>query len=428
MSGKRLLAAIFAVALVCGIVPSSPALPKTTKTESHHAKASPAPVAIEPFEGVCDTANITDVFSNLESEHNKDDEIALLQGRIVSCSRRIAEFLAHQPAPSPTPYWISALPAPAPTFTPAPVCATSPPPVTSSAKTIALYETLSRCFGYYTYLTTLPSPGPSDTPAPLARIASRPTFYVYAVGATDPVAAAVLIHSVIARLTKALRPGSDLQIAGRADWTANANFAAQCQQDPNTRDALVIETSINQASTLNYLLVTTQIANITASAEVLGCGPDYHKPSASPLSLISENGLTGKAHQTGLVVGLLSAIASFFLVDKAMTTVSAGPPVSVTSTVRTAPQLNGDVLGYYQGQNLNLPAQNPSVQVAVASERLANDAMNRLQLFCIAPALTRLANDARPKGVADVPPEHRTVLYQAAALYMDDCARFNNFK
>jgi hypothetical protein len=229
-------------------------------------------------------------------------------------------------------------------------------------------------------------------------------------------------------LSKSLPRGADFQIVGRADWTANANFAAQCQQDPNTRDALVIETSLAQASTLNYLLVTTQFANVTASAEVLGCGPDNHKPSASPLSLFSENGLAGKAHQTGLVVGLLSAIASFFLVDKAVTTVTAGPPASITNTYRSAPQLNGDVLGYYQSQNLNLPAQNPSVQLTIASERLAENTMNRLQLFCNAPELARLANDARPKGVIDVPAEHRTVLYQAASLYMDDCVRFNSFK
>jgi hypothetical protein len=414
-----------------------------TASPGHRQRSgSPAPASasqvVTPMPGICDTANVTDLFSDLSDESTKRDQIALLQGRIVECTRKIGRILAQLPSPSPTPYWLPAIPVPAPTRTASPECTTSAP-ATMSSNRFALYEKLGRCFAYLTYLNALPTPAPTESP--LAQVASRPTFYVFATGAADPTAGSVLIRSVVDRLMKAQRnarlarargPGDtlwDLSIVGRADWTETASFASQCQLDPNTRGALVIETSIPETYRANYLLIVANFTNVSASMEMLGCGALDHDPSVSPLSLWNYQALTGKAHQDALTLGILTSIAAYFSKTKTTTTVNTGQgTTTVTRTEVAPPILTGNALTFFQTENLNLPAQNASVQLTVAGERLADSTMKRLRMFCLEPEIRRLAADADPTNVPPPPLEHRTLLYKAAFEYLDTCGLFANFE
>jgi hypothetical protein len=308
------------------------------------------------------------------------------------------------------------------------VCVTPPPAPTLHANRVAMYETLASCFAYLSALREVPTPAPIESPLP--SIASRPTFYVFATGAVDPAAAAVLIRSVVEKLaavqSKALA-AEPLTIAPRADWTDPASFAAQCEFDPNTRGALVVETSIPETERRNYFLITANITNVWASVEMLGCSDDDHMPQSSPLSLFAANGLTGKAHETALTTGILESLAGYFITDRSSTNITiVDRSVNYSNSQRSAPALNGSTVGYLQDQNLNFPAQNASAGLAVASRRFAQMTMDRLHDFCRAPELLRIAAQAKPAALP-APPEHRTVPYEAAALYADDCARFANF-
>jgi hypothetical protein len=388
--------------------------------------------------GICDTANVTDLFSDLTDQDTKRDQIELIQGRIVECSRKIGSVLAQLPSPSPTPYWLPAIPTPSATPTASPEC-TTPAPATMSSNRFALFETLGRCFAYLTYLNALPTPAPTESPLP--QLASRPTFYVFATGAADTTAASVLIRSVVDRLMKAQRKAgraqppyrtpdapSYLSIAGRADWTETASFASQCQLDPNTRGALVIETSIPETYRHNYLLIVANYTNVSASMEMLGCGALDHDPSVSPLSLWIQQGLAAKAHQDALTLGILTSLAAFFAKTKTTTTVSTGQgTTTVTRTEISPPVLTGNVLTFFQTENLNLPAQNDSVQLNIAAERIADSTMMRLRMFCNEPEVRRLAAEADPNNVPPPPLEHRTLLYKAAFEYLNACGLFGNF-
>lgn len=434
-------AATIAVAVAVSLGPPAGVLAKTAPKAAAHTThkgvaVTASPHALVPFDGVCDTANVTDVLGDLTDEDNKVNQIALLQGRIAACSRKISAALAHLPTPTPQPYWLPAAPAAAPAPTPSPECV-QPPNATTASNRFALFETLSRCFSYWTYLSTLPTPVPFDSPVPM--LASRPTFYVFATGAADPVAAAVLIRSVVDRLIRAQQkavavgPGDDealsgLRVAARGDWTDPLSFAAQCQQDPNTRGALVIETAIPETYRQNYLLLIANFTNVSASLEMLGCGKEDHNPAGAPLSIWSQQSLTGSAHQTAVTLGILSSVALLFA--KAMTTASVstgGGTTTITQTTTQPPEFSGNALGYFQSQDLNLPAQNASIQLRVAADRFATAAMLRLRAFCTAPEVLNMAAAADPVSAPSAPPEHRTLLYKAASQYVADCGLFGNF-
>jgi len=431
----RNLAAVVLGFVVYAAGASAPAGSAARTAVAHKtSKASPAAQpaetgAIVPYGGICDTSDVLTLVGDLTDDDNKRDNLAILQGRIIDCSRRIAAALAQLPSPSPTPYWVGPGTAPVPAVTPHTVCVSPPPAATPATSPFALYETLTQCFGYLTYLHALPTPAPADSP--LSSIASQPTFYVFATGAVDPTTAAVMIRSVVGKLTLARAKSTDaapLAIAGRAGWTDRVSFADQCKYDPNTRGALVIETSIPETSRRNYLLLIANITNVSAAVEMLGCGEDDHTSAGLPLSLWSANDLTGKAHETALTTGILSQIATLFLTDRSSTTVSiSNKTVNVASSQQSAPVLSGNVAGYLQDQNLNLPAQNASTELSVAGDRFARSTLERLQVFCEAPEVRRIAALARPPD-APAPPAHRTLPYKAAALYVEDCARFADFK
>jgi hypothetical protein len=307
----------------------------------------------------------------------------------------------------------------------------SPPPATIDANRYALFERLERCVAYFTALTASPSP---STESPPSTIASRPTFYVFATGAADQTTASVLIRSVVDRLTKArLDAGDgqleDLVLAGRADWTDPSSFASQCQQDPNTRGALVIETSISQTYRYNYLFIVANFTHVSAAVNLLACGID-RDPSALPLIIWSDQDITGKAHEDAWTLGILAGVASLFATNKTTTTVTrTETTTSVTQTQTNPITLSGTVLGFFQGENLNLPAQNASVQLNVAAERFSDSTMKRLHEFCKNPQVRQLAAEADPRQQnPPAPPEHRTVLYQAAYEYVNDCNRFAGFE
>jgi hypothetical protein len=344
--------------------------------------------------------------------------------------------LPHLPTPSPRPYWLPAVPVAAPAPTPSPECV-QPPDASAASNRFALFETLGRCFSYWTYLSTLPTPAPVDSPVPI--LASSPTFYVFATGAAEPVSAAVLIRAVVARLMQAKqkavhgRPGdsevlSGLRVAARGDWTDAASFAAQCQQDPNTRGALVIETAIPETYRHNYLLLIANFTNVSASLEMLGCGDEDHNPSVPPLSIWSQQALTGGAHQTALTLGILTSVASLLVRTMSTATVTlGGGTTTIKQTTTQPPVLSGNTLDYFQGQDLNLPAQNASVQLKIAAERFADASMSRLRLFCDAPEIRSMAAAADPASAPSPPPQYRTLLYKAAFQYVADCSLFGNF-
>lgn len=412
------------------VVPSTNAAEKkATSATGHHAAAAPAATGtIAPIPGICDTANVTDVFSDLTDEDSKPQQLALLQGRIEECSHKIADALAHLPSPSPTPYWVTSVPQPPPVQTPAPECI-QPPAATMRSNSIAMFETLGICAAYLTYVTALPTPAPVDSP--LASLASRPTFYVFATGAVDQTAAAVLIRTVTDRLLKAHGHAGpdDMRIVARADWTDEGSFAAQCQLDPNTRGALIIQTSIPLAYKFNYLLVIANFTNLSASVEMLGCGDEDHNIAASPLSLFSAQAITEKTHETAYTLGFLSALAPLLFPSKTVTTVSGigTGSATVTNTNSTTPEFSGNLLASFQAENLNFPAQNASVQLVVASERFADDTLKRLNAFCSDADIRRMATEADPKNVPLPPRDHRTASYKAAYEFVGQCGRFADF-
>ena len=429
MLSKGWLAVVFVVGIMGTlIVPSTSATEKKPSSGSHHAAAKPAAGAVSPIPGICDTANVTDVFSDLTDESTKAQQLALLQGRIVECSHKIADALAHLPSPTPTPYWVTSAPLTPPLQTPAPDCV-QPPPATMASNSIAMFETLGLCSAYLAYVTALPTPAPVDSP--LSSLASRPTFYVFATGAVDPLAASVLIRTVTDRLIKTHRHAApdNMRIVARADWTDEASFAAQCQLDPNTRGALIIQTSIPLNYRFNYILVIANFTDVSASVEMLGCGDEDHHTAASPLSLFSEQAITAKAHETAYTLGFLSALAPFLFPTKAVTTVAGigTGSTTVTNTQSATPYFSGNLLASFQAENLNFPAQNPSVQLTVASERFADSTMQRLHAFCSQPDIRTMATAADPKNVPLPPLEHRTASYKAAYEYVTQCDRFAEF-
>ena len=97
-------------------------------------------------------------------------------------------------------------------------------------------------------------------------------------------------------------------------------------------------------------------------------------------------------------------------------------------TDSTAPVLSGSLLGFYESQNLTLPAQNASVGLTVAAERFADSTMDRLAKLCNDPAVVRLADESGQANGSPAPPAHRTLIYKAASEYMSDCSSFANFR
>ncbi len=382
---------------------------------------------VTPIPGICDIAGVTEVFPDLTEPRTKRQQIAFLQGRIRECSRDIDAALAHAPTPTPTPYWIGAVPSAAPSVTPAPVCV-SPPAATLGSDRFILYARLGRCFAYWTYLSTLPTPEPTESPLPA--VASRPTFYVFATGAADAAAASVLIRSVVDRLSRTQRKApSDLSIVGRADWTETSSFTSQCQLDPNTRGALIIQTSIPEAYRHNYVLIVANFSNVSASVEMLGCGAEDHNSATSPLSLWNEQAISGKAHQDAGTLGLLASLTTLLTLDRSTTTVTRSQSATtVTQTNPTAPLFTGTILSTVQSDNLTVPAQNASVGLTVASNRFADATLQRLGALCKEPEIKLLAAQSDPHSVPPPNAAHRTLRYKAASEYVADCSLFADFQ
>jgi hypothetical protein len=422
-------------ALAFGLVMLLAVQPATHSASAAARALPPAVQAIAPMNGLCDASDVLDVLGDLSeaSAAKKRIQIALLAGRLTDCATRLRAVAA-----VPTPYWIAPddrarLPAAA--RTPSPVCV-SPPPATTASNRFELYEDLQRCASYVAALDAAASPDPNASTPP--SIAARPTFYVFAVGAAEASAATVLIRSAVARLAGSARhtgpefataPASpDIVVSGRADWTSVDTFTAQCQFDPNTRGALVIETSIPETYHSNYLIIAANFTTVSASIEVLGCGAEDHRPTASPLSLVSRQDVNGKAHQDAWTLGIFTTLATLLATSGTKTTVTTGGgTTTVSRTDSTAPVFAGSILGYYENQNLTLPAQNASVALNVAANRFAEAMMQRLSETCADRELRALAAAADPAAIPAPPPEHRTRLYQAAFEYAEDCALFANF-
>src|SRR5450631_1097344 len=141
-------------------------------------------------------------------------------------------------------------------------------------------------------------------------------------------------------------------VSGRPDWTSLDSFATQCQLDPNTRGALVLETSIAETYRNNYFLIVANFTTASAAIEILGCGSEDHTPAASPLSLVSRNDVTGKAHQDAWTFGIFTTLATLFAANSSKTTVTTGNgSTTVTRSDASAPVLTGTVLGYFENQN-----------------------------------------------------------------------------
>ncbi len=432
MVSKRVALVAFAAAIAASSCVSLGAKPAANK----HASFPSPPQVVAPLLGICDATGVLDVLGDLSDADagKKRNQIALMQGRIIDCSHKIVASRLNAPAPSPTPYWASAVPPPAATSQPSREC-TNPPPATTQSNRFALFEILQRCSAYWTAVTSAASPSPGQTPPP--SVASRPTFYVFATGAVDPTTATVLIRSMVARLSSAEQraaPGAGTDalpgvvVAGRADWTTTESFTSQCQLDPNTRGALVIRTSMPEIYRDNYLLLVANFTQVSATVDVLGCGAEDHNDASSPLGLYSQDAISGKSHQDTITLGIFSSIAAFLATNKSKTTVTTGNgSTTVVKSDSTAPAFSGNVLGYFEGDNLSVPAQNASVQLNVAGRRFSENAMARLSNLCGRPEIRRLAQQGDPRSVPQPPVEHRTLLYKAAFEYLDDCALFDSF-
>ncbi|MBV8282705.1 MAG: hypothetical protein JO347_11690, partial [Candidatus Eremiobacteraeota bacterium] len=81
-----LVAALVVVLIVAG-APLGSGIGATT------AKSAAPAATITPIPGICDTSNLLDVFGDLDGKSKKRAELAIVEGRLLECSRKITEIL-----------------------------------------------------------------------------------------------------------------------------------------------------------------------------------------------------------------------------------------------------------------------------------------------------------------------------------------------
>jgi hypothetical protein len=412
--------------------------------------------------GYCDTAGVP-TSKILGGVARLDD---LLKRRVIACRDAIALVLTPF-NPTPRPPWAFPTPTPNARFTPFPPTIPIDCREPWQRKTLqqqeaglpndpnALSAILAQCVGYLTVAKALPTATPSPTPLPY--IASHPTFYVFATGAmAADWTSYTLIRSSVERLTVnyleqfkrtpspgTLEPPTDLQIIARPDWTTLSSFASQCQLDPMTRGALVLEGPIPQTVTNAWLLFTNTHQYVSAGAELFGCSPFDHDPSVSPLSLAYQSNVSGYDTETTFPFGILASIGSLFAQNKTTTSTvtTASVPKSVThptaapttvTTTTTNTNLNWPLVLGTAASTLatqNIPAINPNAQLNAASFDLIDKLLSKLLYrACEDPMILKAAAAAGDPAHPTPVPQNRAVAYRAAYefIYLN-CDTFDNF-
>lgn len=407
--------------------------------------------------GVCDSSDALELIRLAHGSADKSAVREVLTDRVRTCAALIKQQLQKHPLPNkpPTPMpWSDAPPPPAPAPTPS---ACDP----QSGNDLTLYGDLVVCSSYWKNL----SASPSSTPAPPAFLTAQPTFYVFATGTVDPTTNAMLIRSVVRRLLEAqanekLEPSNEVKglpkgvpsevwtVLGRNDWTSTTSYATQCQNDPNTRGAIVIEGDYPVAYTNNYLLLVNTGEQVQSNVELLGCDALNNGTSMPPQTIFAATDLGGKSSTGGLPLGVWGGLAVLASNNGQTTTSAVTTPVPspipvkpvaktvttvTTTTSNVTPALAANALATSLGP-ITTPSSNSPWLLSNAAWQLSDYLFLALNLSCTQSSKTDFANpkmrdrNSPPSG-SEVTPTIKgdTDHYRALFALGAACNQFNDF-
>ncbi len=300
--------------------------------------------------GVCDTSDALELIRLAHDSEDKKAVREILLSRLSTCDTLIKQQLQKHPLPNkpPTPMPWSDAPPPAPASKPTACTPKSGNDLTpKSDNDLRLYGDLVVCSAYWKNM----SASPSSTPAPPTFLAAQPTFYVFATGTVDPTTNAMLIRSVVRRLVEELAdkkpekkaevkatPPEVWTVLGRNDWSSISSYATQCQNDPSTRGAIVIEGDYPIAYTNNYLLLVNTGEQVQSNVELLGCDSLNNGTSVPPQTVFADTDLGGKSSTGGLPLGVWGGLAVLATNDNQTTTSAVTTPLPSPIPIKPVPK------------------------------------------------------------------------------------------
>lgn len=320
---------------------------------------------------VCDASDALALIRVIEAQHQRSKAVKFLRWRIAECQRQIK---GAQATPNPMPPWYTPAPSPKEPW----YCVK----LDSSADEFTLYADLVDCVAYLKLVAT-PAP---PSPAPI--LASQPTFYVFSTGTTDQASNAFLVRSVVDRLITSQNKTPLAQlwlVVGRTDWTSPSSFTTQCQGDPNTEGALLIEDDYPTNYSNNWLLWVHTGARLDANFELLGCDMLSRNGSTSPLSVwfgrgANESTFNEESTTGGAPLAVWGALAVVFSQGK--TTVNTSTTGGTTTTVNNlTPAFAATTLASALGST-TVPSANASWLLSNAAWRVTGDLFSSLRQQC----------------------------------------------
>jgi|HubBroStandDraft_4_1064222.scaffolds.fasta_scaffold21192_3 hypothetical protein len=418
--------------------------------------------------GTCDYSDMLSVLRVARSQKPPMAIAPILMARIARCHKLIGDFLALNPLSAPPPAPWSTGPVPPPPQLEPGYCK---PPKQDEAKPskqdeATLYGELVDCVTYWKAISGTSS---GATPAPPAFATARKTFYVFATGAVDPTTNALLVKSVIDRLIRAQTQttaapsptptpmsSEHWSISGRTDWSAISSFTAQCQGDPNTQGALVIEADFPVAYSNHYVLWVNTGEQVYANFQILSCDAMNYGTLSPPLSIWSAANVDGKSSTGGVPLGLLAGLAVILASNHTITTTttttpapsSGGPAITTTSTTNNlTPAFIGTALSGALGP-ITTPTANPGWLIGKSAFGVSDNLMGILRQYCrddsLNPAYSyfhRMTTwhadhpklqypylsdgDKNDAGLVTSPDRD---VYRAALSMVTYCAQFNKFQ
>lgn len=140
----------------------------------------------------------------------------------------------------------------------------------------------------------------------------RPTLFVLTY-ASDPITTTYLTYEVTVNLTKAMK--SKYWLLPEPAW-ALADYSLQCQNDKNTRGAIVLYDVENDTGSFNFFVLQNTYAHIYAKALFVDChhfrtlSNDYSQGIVTRTRAITDTGTPAQSKQPPAVVGKTYVIAS----------------------------------------------------------------------------------------------------------------------
>ncbi|HET9392218.1 MAG TPA: hypothetical protein VFO29_01660 [Candidatus Rubrimentiphilum sp.] len=387
--------------------------------------ASGSAVAAPITTATCDNADALQILKLLPARGQQPMGDDILRSRITACRKKISKTLSDLPTPPPDDPWFA---------TPSPNESCTSQEGINEAQ---LYSILTDCVAYLKELS-----GPSASPLPF--LARRPTFYVFSTGIVDQTTNAMIVRSIVDRLSKTLALPSkadDWEVIGRGDWTSVASFDSQCQLDPQTQGAIVVEADYPQPYSNSFLILVNNGTRIDANVEVLGCGPEDHNSSASPLNLWSAKDVDGRGRQLVAPLNILASTVALFAQSRSTnttTTLQTGPtpissaaPGTTIQTTTTSTQANlsplliaSTVAGSLSSQTV--PSSNPSGQLSEAAWELTNRLMTQLSGGCGDAVVVEIQRVIQTGTYTKDP--YGADFYRGAYQFGRYCKRFNGFR